>query len=1034
MNSEMDVNSEIQENSEVQYIDRSTVSDGLHSALHDDFQDESRENLFDELDNYYEIHQSRNNFSHQMLKCFYQLDLSVLCLLKKFKCGHKYPSITIKFEDSEMDKFNNIVLCYRNKSVYIQIEYVDQDIYMDNTISFAKLFTTKKPTSINNYFNSFVKYCISKSDNFSSAIEYLVIYTNSSLDLTDDKKLSYVRSTNFYPFKFVNTEKCDILNEFLCTNGDGQQVCFYQFSNDKLTRDELSKRLEFSSSTQKIIEATSFYLANEKEIKDTFFNKLVFAVKQPNREELLCVVKNEAETVKFEYMELQGRMFQNLTRKKFGFGIVYEFNVLLYILHEMFLNKKIAFINCTSHRTSNFITIYYKRKVTYMKTWNVDKTIGYAQLFPSIQQEKKDNFSINSIFHTFINELEKNEDVKFFIIFINANLDLTEENRLKKDQSNDFHPFKFEPIDIQKKRYKVLRNCSFINKSSLYMFAQEELVILSKLLKFPIRLQKGKEKLMIESEQEIKVKFSHKLIFAVKQPSKEELDIALRININKTGVLYDYKELHEIALRWLECPQFGPISERTMRILLDDIKNNRLSCQKIENQDLNEEIAFAKGVVGLKEIAPFNKFLDFLIKGEGSKFLNVLKRERVQLSSMSSILHGVGHNAPKAFKDLYDLWFDKDEKKTQYLKTVEKELTNLTNISSILNGAGCLAAQTFKDLYDLLFDEEGNKTQCLKLLEKEGLTITNMSSILNGAGTGSPKAFKDLFYVWFDEEGNKTKYLKSFKDNGISMSCILHGAGSNAVKAFKDLYYLWFDEEGNKTDILRNIEQAGIDINNVSSCLLGAGPNAASTFKGLYSFWFDEAGNKTQYLKALQDNEISIASMLNTVKGTRSNAAITFKSLYYLWFDENGNKAQCLKNLEEVGINVTNLSTLIGGAGVNSPKAFKSLYNLWFDEHGNKTQYLEVLEQNEINIVSMFSILRGAGCNAAKALKDLCDLWFDEKGQMTRYLKSLEKEGITSSNMSNILYRVGSNAAKTFKGLYDLWFDEEGNKTQYLTA
>ncbi|GFQ69438.1 hypothetical protein TNCT_326931 [Trichonephila clavata] len=86
---------------------------------------------------------------------------------------------------------------------------------------------------------------------------------------------------------------------------------------------------------------------------------------------------------------------------------------------------------------------------------------------------------------------------------------------------------------------------------------------------------------------------------------------------------------------------------------------------------------------------------------------------------MSSILHGVGANATKAFKGLYDLWFDEGGNKTQYLKTLEEEGIDLTNMSSILHGVGANATKAFKGLYDLWFDEDGNKTQYLKTLEEE---------------------------------------------------------------------------------------------------------------------------------------------------------------------------------------------------------------------------------------------------------------------------------------------------------------------------
>ncbi|GFT70879.1 uncharacterized protein TNCV_4163611 [Trichonephila clavipes] len=443
-------------------------------------QDEPRQN---------ELHNARQ--TKQYIPChlvglMYQLDLLVLCSLRKFTYEHKYPSLSLAFGDSEIGKFNNIVLCNKKKSIHIQIENVDK-YYIDNDIGYARLFTKEKEKRsffINDYFDSFVKHLISKPNSLSNNIKYLVIYTNSSLDLTEEEKLKQGRSWSFYPFKFdgINMEECGILKDFLFTNDNTKGNGFYRFSQDKTTREELFKRLEFSSAIQKVIEERKF----SQEVKENFLDKLVFAVNQPNREELNSIVK----------------------------------------------------IN------------------------------------------QHDREELNSIIK---NEIE--------------------------------------------------------NKS------------------------------------------------------------------NK--VPYNYEELHEIVLRWSESHEFGPITKGIMKKFLGDIKSNRSSHQEIQNKNI-EEIKFAKSVVGRKGTPTFNQFLDFLIKGEGIKYLEVLKGKGINLANMSSILNGAGNNAAKAFKDLYDLWFDAKGNKTQYLKTLE-EGVNLPNMSSILYGAGNNAAKYFKDLYDVLFDAEGEK-------------------------------------------------------------------------------------------------------------------------------------------------------------------------------------------------------------------------------------------------------------------------------------------------------------------------------------
>ncbi|GFY79792.1 uncharacterized protein TNIN_54441 [Trichonephila inaurata madagascariensis] len=799
---------------------------------------------------------------------------------------HKYPLLSLAFEDSEIDKFNDIVLRYKKESIHIQIENVDK-YYTDNDVNYAKLFTKGKQSfSINNYFDSFVKHLISKLD--------------SSLN-----EQNFIRQPGFDPTpECIDIEECDILKDFLFTNDNTQGHGFYQFSQDK-TREELLKRLEFSSAAQKVMKEGKF---SQEKVKEKFLDRLVFAVNQPSREELNSIIKSEMEknsTTEDDYIALQEKILRDLTApendkklKNYVSGIIYEFNLLMLFLHDMFLHKNMFFINFEgkSRDISNSITINYKDRFTYVKAHNTNSNVGYSQLFPSKQQDN--TFSIDKFFILFIEKLR--EDIEYFIIYTNADLDLTEEKGLKKWQSKDFYPLKLDSIDIQKKKYKILRNCSCINENGLYRFSQEETTRekLLSLLNLPPSLQKEKEegRLSDENEKEIKEKFLDKLILAVNQPNREELNSVIRNEIDKSNVPYNYEELHEIALRWSESHEFGPITKGIMEKLLEDIKNNRSSYQEIQNKGIDKEIKFAKNVVGKEGIPAFNQFLGFLIKGEGIKYLEVLKSKGINLSNMSSILSEARANAEKAFKDLYNLWFDKQGNKTQYLKTLEKEGINLSNMSSILSGAGANAEKAFKDLYDLWFDGEGNKTQYLKTLKKKGINLSNVSSIL-------------------------------------------HGTKANAAKVFKDLYDLWFDGEGNKTQCLKTLEKEGINLSNMSSILSGARAKAPKAFKDLYNLWFDGEGNKTRYLKALGKEEINLSNMSGILNGAGANAEKAFKGLYDLWFDGEGNKTQYLKTLEKEGINLSNVSSILGGAGANAAKAFKGLYDLWFDKQGNKTQF-----------------------------------------------------------------------------------------------
>ncbi|GBN79909.1 hypothetical protein AVEN_113757-1, partial [Araneus ventricosus] len=711
----------------------------------------------DELDNAY---QTNRFIPHQLIRFMYQLDLSVLCLLRESLYKDKYPSLSLAFRDYEINKFGNITLCYKEKSIHVQIESVDK-YYTGNDISYAKLFTEKEKR-MNKYFDSFFKHLLFKSNSLSNNVEYLIIYTNSGLDFTEEMKLKQSQSRNFYPFKFdsMNIEDCGILKDFLFTNDNMTGRGFYQFSQNDTMREELLKRLEFSSAMRKEIKERKLPPEFEKEIKEAFLDKLVFAVNQPNREELNSIVKDKISSkVKDDYIELQEKilcdlMVQNV-HKKHRNEIMYSFSLLMSFLHDMFLNSNVFSINLKGKSCdgSNDIAINYKDRSTYIKVLNADRNIGYSQLFPSRTQERRNKFSVNKHFSVFIEELEKDKNIRYYIIYTDAGMDLTNENRLKKGLSKDFYPLKLHKIDFRKKKYKILRHCSCINKNGLYQFSQEETTKLSNLLNLPPSFQsKRQERLSDGDEKDIKENFFYKLIFAVNQPHRKEMNSIIKNGIeNKYNkVPYTYEELHEIALRWLESHEFGPITKERIEKLLADIKSNRSSYQKYQNKNISEEIKFAKCVIGAEGTPAFNQFLHFLIKGEGKKYLKVLKRQGINLPSMSSILKKAGNSATKAFNGLYNLWFDTKGNKTLYLRTLEDEGVNLANMSSILKGAGSKAAEAFKDLHDLWFDAKGKKTPYFKTLEDQGVNLPNMSSILNGAGFKAAKAFKDLYDLWFD--------------------------------------------------------------------------------------------------------------------------------------------------------------------------------------------------------------------------------------------------------------------------------------------
>ncbi|XP_031783851.1 uncharacterized protein LOC107980470 [Nasonia vitripennis] len=1009
-----------------------------HLEITSDPQDEIEEKLSEsERDNADPINTIKANVPHKLIRLMYKLQLSLLCSFRKFLHDQEYDSLTVEFDDNELDKFHDIVMSNNNRSAHIHIEYLDNQ-HVDNEINYTKLFAKKERSfSINNYFDSFVRHTICKSNISQKKVRYLIIYTNASLDIAEDMKLRQRRCRIFYPFKFdkLDIEKCYILKDLLFSTDDIAKQQFYKISQEEDTKTELLNRLEFSLAMQKEIKKSQYSEEFLTKLKEKFLSKLVFAVNQPSREELEQIMKNEMSNILESYTDLKEEILNALSRaKKNNLSLIYQFCVLLFTLHDMFTLDKISFVTLKSDYLSNIIKFSYKKKISYIAPYAAKKNINCTQLFPSKLLHDKNMFCVNKYFTAFLKELENGMDIKFFIIYTNGSLDINEDNELKKGRTTEFYPVKFEIIDIQKKRYKVLKNCSFINSNGLYQFAKESTAMLKTLLKFPASIERDKTKSFDESEDEIKEKFIHKLIFATTQRDIQQLNNTIKSNIKETDVSYSYEELHEVALRWSESYDFGPITVKVMRELLDDVKNNRTSHRKIQSEDIIAEIKFAKSVVGTEGSPLFNQFLHFITRGEGKKFIENLSKNGIDLINLSCILQKTGSHGIQAFKNYYNLFFTEKGNATQYLKILEKNKINLAGISSILRGSRIYATSSFEELFFMLFDEKGNKTHYLKSLEREKISMTNITSILSGAGSHAAKTFKELYDLWFDEQGNKTKYLKSLEENKInlvSMSSMLHGSGSNAAKAFKELYDVWFDEDGSKTDYLLTLEKEGIDLANATSILNGAGSNAASSFKNLYNLWFNEKGVK--YLENLQENKIDLANMSSIIRGTRTGCSKVFENLYNLWFDKEGKKTRYLKSLEKEGINITTVSMILSGAGLKTSDAFKALFDLWFDENGCKTRYLKNLEKNEISLSTVSAILRGTGCNAAKSYKDLHDLWFDKDGNKTNYLIFFEKHNIhLNSVVSRLLRGAGANCASTFAALHNLWFDEDGNKTKYL--
>lgn len=656
----------------------------------------------------------RNNYPRKLIGLMHQLELSILCLNRRYLHELKYPSAEIKFQDSSVDKFNDIVILNNDKSVHIK---VIGNHFIDCSINFTKLFTRKdQDFTVNNYFNSFVKYVINNLDSGPlKSVKNLVVYTNLNLDLSETSQaLNRTKNNNFYPYKFdlMNLEESEILTDFLKTK-DSENENYYQLSQEEYTENELMKNLKYSPAILKMIkekELKDKFLSQkfEKKIKKKFLSKLVFVVNQPHREELRTVIKNELPEESNEYMQLQEKVQDSsiVTDSK----ILSEFYFLMVASHEMFLNKKISSVNTRGNDLSNFVSLSFADKIICFNPCVASKRIIYSQLF---SKNGKNELSIHNQFSLYLENSKSTERVKFFLVYTNEDFHLTKENVFHKDKSKGFHPLKLVNLDAKSKKYKLLRKCSFIDCDKLYQFSEEDTSVILDLLIIPPFVKK--DKLTQLEEEDLKREFLSKLIFAVKQPTPKELIETLKSNLDNSDVIYNYEELHELTLRWLESSKLTSTSERTMRQYLDDIKNGRSSFHNFNLKNRSEEVQFAKSVAGAEGTTPFIEFFNFITEREGRKYLEVFKRNRVSIKNVSCILNKTGVTAVKALRDLYELWFDEDGNKSLFLKSLQKNEINLATVNSILRASRSCAADAFQGLCNFLIDKDGNKSQYLKV-------------------------------------------------------------------------------------------------------------------------------------------------------------------------------------------------------------------------------------------------------------------------------------------------------------------------------
>lgn len=854
-------------------------------------------NFFDQLE---------HSYPHRLINFMYKLELSVLCLLRKFNSKEQ-----IIFKRSKMGQFNDIIMHYQEKYICIKIEYIDT-YYIKKSLNFNSLFSTKLGNfTLKNYLNEFAEELLNSESLLHSA-KYLIIYTNSAFDLTNDKKLVQMDET--LQLCSVNTEIHNDLLKLFSTNNESNCE-FYQFANNTETRNKLLKMVKFTKSIETKIK-TKLSL---NEIKNLFWDKLIFAVNQSTIEELIdtvrCEIKGKNEDLSQLKKEIfqqllsdnenkKGKIYQNLTSAN------YIFNLFIYCLHDMFLYKDINAIKF-SEKIESLDIVINLRKNNYLNLRAIDGNI--CELSSIEFDKQREIFSLNSQFLYFIQELD--EDLEYFIIYTNGNLEFLNELILGNKKFDTI----YQQINVSDEKYFSLRNL-YIDVKNLYQFKHGETRMkLAKFLNiFSHLTNKINETFSHLSKMELKELFFDKIIFAVEQFNSNEMYKVLNKEIEISRVPYNCEELCKIGFRYLMSRNYDLINKK----LICELRNKI----EINNICFDEEIKLAECILILRDAPEFCQFVDFLTK-KGKIYLNNLRKNGIEISDFGNIIKGTKKKkVEKIFYDLYYLWFDK----------------------------------------------KGNKTKFLKNFEKMGFFVNNISTILNGSGSKGPNIFISLYDLWFDNNENPTIYLKSLKNEGINsgeITNLLKETGVNCLYEFKSLYTHWFDENGEKTQCLKILEKHGINLFIVYDILYESGPsdvNKILHFQHLFQLWFDKNGEKTFRLRKLKEREINLKQICRILKGSGKDAAVAFQKLYYLWFNHREEETFYLKKLENENVNLTIIFDILTKTGIHVSKVFINLYSHWFHENGEKTNYLKILESNEIKLSDICELLIGEGEMATK--------------------------------------------------------------------
>ncbi|XP_043479785.1 uncharacterized protein LOC122509648 [Leptopilina heterotoma] len=999
------------------------------------------------------------------LEFLYQLELSILCLLRTSAFPNSPKSVI--FRNSLIaGQFNNIVLAFKGKTFCIKIQHIDS-YSPERNLNYTSFLPPEDGNFIlTNYLNVFASELLENSVPASNAPNYLIFYTNAKL-IEEAKK-----EGNLNYFCSVTSDRDGVLLELLKTVQAGKTDQtglgeFYRFAKNEKTRRKLRRKVKFTNEIITQLSGKKSKGFSVDEVRDAFFDRLILAVNQPDVEELFHAVCTEVEESGENCFRIRNEVIKQLTTEEEKDSILCRFNLFTFCLHAMYLNKSIFGVEFREKNES--IVINFKGKFLYLKV--VEFTNEFRSLIKHQTLEMSKKFSLETYFESFIRELD--EDLEYYVIY--TNLDLQEIGELILGKISGETDSKFTK--------KVGDDC-FLNQyfeaGNLYQFSNGETRrTLKDLLKLPQCFEiQGKNPAGKMSEDRIKSLFLDKIVFALNQQTSEELYNRLENDVEDSQVPYDCEDLFKIGIRSLKfaasIAKNDPkvITRALMKTLLFDLKN------KEKTNFPQKEIEFAKQIVEpnvtefrkfvepatefrqfvepnvtefRKFVEPnatdFRQFVDFLINGNGKKCLATMRKNGIEIPTIWKIIQGSEpKEKEKVFLDLYNCWFDPGGEQKVRLKNLEKIEVPLTKVCVVLEESGRNSLEAFRKLYDLFFERCGRKTRYLKTLEKEKVNALMIFDILAKTGIEVDKVFRKLFNLWFEESGERTRHLKILTSKGRSLPEIcrcLSGFGVYSIEKFESL--LKVVSSGKK-------RKGSKSPNSAINLEFEVTNNLSITSESLEEANMEKESNIENREQGVPEPEIKTEPLEDTKSELEFMAKLGIK-LDSLQDDEETIAAlKELKAAIEAKLNQEDL-LLVNGEETAPPediteetnaskKVFKTALKVKSVEELNRSFISEtpttpepyiLLEQNSQFPIRKLILSHRKEASFAKSIfknqnssefETLCTFLILGPGE--NYLQILQKNRISLQHLSKVFIGcfTANDVIQVFSKLYNFWFDE----------